>query len=227
MASDEAYDRPMAEGTEDLDVDAALARLMEGQGATHDEPQVIHRPQAPPGADDPSREVARLREDLDRVLNLVLDEVEAHTSRVDRRLAEMGELVEAQADSAEGARRTVAGFDETLADLRALINKRIDTLAASVADVAARPVPPPELVLDDRFTLLARTIEGHFDATQLDLGPVEARLASLADAVSAQAQDIAQLREMIHWMQERLLVDVHFSGLERDHPKPDLPRLHS
>jgi hypothetical protein len=169
--------------------------------------------------------VARLREDLDRVLNLVLDEVEAHTSGVERRLAAMAELVEAQSGSAEGARRTVAGFDQALADLRALINKRIDTLSASLADVAARPVPPPEVVLDDRFTLLARTIEGHFDASQLDLGPVEARLASLTDAVRAQAQDIEQLREMIHWMQERLLVDVHFSAIERD--RPDLPRLHS
>ena len=182
--------------------------------------------------------MARLREDLDRVLNVVLNEVEAHTSGVEQRLTDLSELVEGQSISAEGSRRTVASFDQAVADVRRLINKRIDVLEASVADLAARPVPQRDAVLDDRFGLLARTIEGHLEASGVDLGPVEAQLerlsrvveaglASCAETVSAQARDIEQLREMISWMQERLLVDVHFSSLERDTTEPGPPRLHS
>ena len=93
----------------------------------------------------------------------MLDDVSTHTSRLELRLSTVTDRVEQQTDSANAARRSLAGVNDAVAELARLVDQRLTTLASSVTDAANRPMPQPEVVLDERFALLARTIEGRYD----------------------------------------------------------------
>jgi hypothetical protein len=145
--------------------------------------RLLDAPIAPEDADPPSRDVPTVEHrevgpaptDASHHANgEVLDQVE----HLDLRVRTLADRVEAAAQAAASAQRE-------LASLRLRLTAAEASLEALQTDRQA-PAATSELVLDERFALLARTVEHYLDAPQrVDVVALEQRVASLEARSSA------------------------------------------
>jgi len=132
---------------------------------------------------DLHREMDSLRDQLD----LAFEEVVSRTTRVERRIVDLVNRVESQGTALGPESASAPDLSPLVRGVEAL-ERRIDQLSTTLEQLVQQSGGPTEVVLDERFALLARTVEQLLDADRnrpvADLSEIERQLHELTERLA-------------------------------------------